>query len=183
VTGPHRHVLRSVSKTLGLAVLAAVALGSAALPDSVGASLIPNYHRLRPDLASGGQPTESGLRQLGDLGFRTIIDLRTPAEGTAAEEVAVKAAGLRYVSVPVTPETLARADVDAVVHLLGQSDRGPALLHCGSGNRAGGMWTLLLLAEGKAYADAEAEGRKIGLQSPAMIAAVRRVAAQDVTKR
>jgi hypothetical protein len=35
---------------------------------------------------------------------------------------------------------------------------------------------MLQVKKGRAYADAEAEGRKVGLQSPAMIAAVRRVA-------
>ena len=33
--------------------------------------------------------------------------------------------------------------------------------------------------EGRPYDEAEAEGRKVGLQSPAMIAAVRRVAAAE----
>ena len=175
MTASERHVLGSVSKAVGLVILATVALCAAKVPESVGGSLIPNYHRLRSDVASGGQPTEAGLRQLRDLGFETVIDLRTPSEGTAVEEAAVKAAGLRYVSVPVTPETFTRSDVDTVAKVLGESERGPVLLHCASGNRAGAVWAVLLAAEGRTYAEAEAAGRKIGLQSPAMIAAVRRV--------
>jgi len=175
----------SAPRTIAVAILAILAFCGAALatdrapvgslPESVDSSLIPSYRRIRPDLATGGTPTEAGLSRLHDLGFRIVIDLRAKAEGTAAEEAAVTAAGLRYVSVPVTPDTFRREDVEAVAKVLDDFERGPVLLHCASGNRVGGMWTVLQVLRGRAYADAEAEGRKIGLQSPAMIAAVRRV--------
>jgi uncharacterized protein (TIGR01244 family) len=145
------------------------------LPDAVDASLIPNYVRIGPALATGGRPTDAGLRRLRRLGFRVVIDLRTGAEGIAAERAAVTAAGLRYVSVPVTPESFRREDVETVAAILYDPNRGPVLLHCVSGNRAGGLWTALQVTRGRTYAAAEAEGRRIGLQSPAMIAAVRRV--------
>ena len=145
------------------------------LPEAVQPSLIPNYHRMSPDLATGGAPTEGGLRRLGDLGFQVIVDLRSPAEGTAAERTAVEASGLRYVGVPITPETFSIEQVKAVGTLLDEPGRGPVLLHCGSGNRVGAVWTVLQVLKGRVYAEAEAEGREIGLQSPAMIDAVRRV--------
>jgi len=145
--------------------------------------VIPNYHLAQPDIATGGAPTESGLPWLHALGFRIVIDLRAPTEGTAAEAVAVEAAGLRYVSVPVTPETFVRADADAVRRVIDEKDRGPVLLHCASGNRAAGVWTVIQVAKGRTYADAETEGRRLGLQSPAMVAAVRRIAAEEPAAR
>lgn len=175
----------SAPRTIAAAVLALVAFCGAAragnpasvgpLPDSVDSSLIPNYRLMRFDLATGGAPTEEGLRRLRDLGFRIVIDLRAKAEGTAAEEAAVTSAGLRYVSVPVTPDAFRSEDVEAVEKILDDPERGAVLLHCASGNRVGGMWTVLQVRAGRPYADAEAEGRKIGLQSPAMFAAVRRI--------
>jgi uncharacterized protein (TIGR01244 family) len=166
-------------------ILAAVALGGRTsavqpaadrpLPESVEPSVIPGYSLLRPDLAAAGQPTEEGLGRLRELGFRVVVDLRTPSEGTAAEEAAVKAAGLRYVSVPITPETFRREDVEAVARVIDEPGRGPALLHCATGNRVGGVWTVLQVTKGVPYEDAEAEGRRIGLRNAAMIAAVRRV--------
>jgi protein tyrosine phosphatase (PTP) superfamily phosphohydrolase (DUF442 family) len=80
------------------------------------------------------------------------------------------------VSVPITPETFRRQDVEEIASVLREPERGPVLLHCASGNRAGGVWTVLRVMEGRPYDEAEAEGRRIGLQGPAMIAAVRRVA-------
>jgi uncharacterized protein (TIGR01244 family) len=178
------HGEASTAKSIVVAILALVAFCGTApvadrtdgpLPASLDSSLIPNYRRIQPDLATGGPPTEIGLSRLHDLGFRIVVDLRTKTEGTAAEEAAVTAAGLRYVSVPVTPETFRREDVDAVAKVLDDPQRGPVLLHCASGNRAGGVWTVLQVTRGHTYAEAEAEGRAIGLQSPAMMAAVRRV--------
>jgi uncharacterized protein (TIGR01244 family) len=183
--GDRRRFLRLAPTITGVLILAAVALGgrtsavrpaaNGPLPESVKPSVIPNYSLLRPDVAAAGQPTEAGLGRLRELGFRVVVDLRVPSEGTAAEEAAVKTAGLRYVSVPVTPETFRREDVEAVARILDERGRGPVLLHCVTGNRVGGVWTVLQVTKGVPYEDAEAEGRKIGLRSPAMVAAVRRV--------
>jgi uncharacterized protein (TIGR01244 family) len=145
------------------------------VPETVEPSLLPNYTRLHSDLAAAGQPTEAGLQRLREMGFRVVIDLRAPSEGTAAEEAAVKAAGLRYVSVPVTPETFRREDVDAVARVLDERGRGPVLLHCSSSNRVGGVWAVLQSTKGLTYEEAEAEGRKAGLRSAGMITAVKRV--------
>jgi uncharacterized protein (TIGR01244 family) len=183
--GDRKRFLRLATTITGVLILAAVALGERTLavrpaadgplPESVAPSVIPNYALLRPDLAAAGQPTEAGLGRLRELGFRVVVDLRAPSEGTAAEEAAVKTAGLRYVSVPITPETFRRDDVEAVARVIDEPGRGPALLHCATGNRVGGVWTVLQVTKGVPYEDAEAEGRKIGLRSAAMIAAVRRV--------
>ena len=186
--GDRKRFVRLAATIMGGLIVALVALGgrtaavrpaaNGSLPDSVPPSVIPNYSLLTPDVAVAGQPTEAGLGQLGALGFRVVIDLRAPSEGTAAEEAAVKAAGLRYVSVPVTAETLRREDAEAVATILGERGRGPVLLHCSTGNRVGAVWTVLQVTKGVPYEDAEAEGRKIGLRSGAMVAAVRRVVDQ-----
>lgn len=186
-------VLRAAAKIAAVLIVAFVAFGGRTaagspaaegpLPESVEPSVIPNYSLLRPDVAGAGQPTEAGLRRLRELGFRIVIDLRATAEGTAAEEAAVEAAGLRYVSVPVTPETFRREDVEAVARILDKRGRGPVLLHCATANRVGGLWTALQVNKGSPYEEAEAEGRRIGLRSAAMIAAVRRVLGPEPVTR
>lgn len=186
-------MLRASVAMAGLLVLAAGAFGcrtaagrtvvDAPLPETVAPSVIPNYSLLRPDLAAAGQPTEAGLKRLRELGFRVVIDLRAPSEGTAAEEAAVEAAGLRYVSVPITPETFRRDDVEAVATVIDEPGRGPALLHCATGNRVGGVWTVLQVTRGVPWEDAEAEGRRIGLRSAAMVGAVRRVVSPQTEVR
>jgi uncharacterized protein (TIGR01244 family) len=159
---------------VALAVLAAGPLG-AQIPEAVDKAAIPNYRLIRPGLATAGQPSPEAIGRLKAMGFKTVINLRTEKEGTRAEEQAVAAAGLRYVWVPMSAETLSAADVDAVAKVLDDPAASPVLLHCASANRVGAVWTILQVRKGKSLAEAEAEGRTIGLASPAMQDAVRRV--------
>ena len=158
-----------------LAVLFAVPV-YAQVPDAVDPAAIPNYHRVRPGLATAGLPTPEGLLHLKAMGFRTVIDLRTEKEGVKAEQEAVEKEGLRYVWVPMTAATFSAADVAKVASVVDDEAAGPIVLHCATANRAGGVWAALAAAKGKSVDEAEAEGRAAGLTSPAMVEAFRRVA-------
>ena len=157
------------------ALLAAPALAGE-VPASVDPALIPNYVVIRPGLAAGGQPTAEGLKQLRAQGFKTVINLRTAAEpGLAEEEEAVKAQGLRYLHVPVSPATFRAEDVAAVKAVLEDPSMAPVLLHCATSNRVGAVWAVIESQQGKSQEQAEAEGRRVGLKGEAMLEAVRRV--------
>jgi uncharacterized protein (TIGR01244 family) len=155
---------------LGLAV---AAMGD--VPASLPAADVPNYSRLGPGLAAAGRPTPEALGKLEQWGFRTVIDLRMPAEGTAGEEAAVKALGLRYVAVPVSAASFSLKDVAAVRKVLEDPSAGPVLLHCASSNRVGAVWAVIESQRGKGLQDALAEGRRAGLRSGPMEDAVRRL--------
>jgi uncharacterized protein (TIGR01244 family) len=149
---------------------------SAEVPGTADPTAFPNYRFLRPGLATAGQPSAAGLAQLKAMGFKTVVNLRTEKEGAKEEEAMVKAAGLSYVSVPVTAETLSQKDADAVGRVIDDPAAGPVLLHCATANRVGAVWAILRVRQGKTLEEAEAEGRAIGLTSPALIEAVRKVA-------
>lgn len=161
------------------AALALVILLAGEAPESPDAAQFPDYVRIRPGVAVAGQPTAEGLARLKALGFRSVVDLRREDEaGRAEEKAAVEAAGLRYLHVPVSAGTLSRNDVNAVARVLDDSEAGPVLLHCATGNRAGGLWALAEAARGVPLEEAIADGRKAGLKSESMVEAVRRVAAE-----
>jgi uncharacterized protein (TIGR01244 family) len=167
-------------RRLAVSLTAAWALAaplSAEIPEAPDATAFPNYRIVRPGLATAGQPTSAGIAQLKAMGFKTVVNLRTEKEGAKDEESVVKAAGLAYVSVPVTAETLSQADADAVGRVLDDSLAGPVLLHCATANRVGAVWALLRVRQGRTLEEAEAEGKAIGLKSPALIEAVRKLAA------
>jgi uncharacterized protein (TIGR01244 family) len=162
-----------------LPVIAALVLSaacrSARLPEAVAPASIPAYRLLRPGLAAAGQPTPQALAKLEDMGFRTVVNLRTENEGGAGERSVVETQGLRYVWVPITPDSFSSADVDAVRKALDDPSSGPVLLHCASSNRVGAVWAVILAQRGKTLDEALAAGRAAGLASPQMEAAVRRV--------
>ena len=166
-------VLRAVA---ALAALCATVVAGA-VPLEVDPEDIPNYLRVRPDFATGGAPTAEGLARLREFGFAVVVDLRPPSGATGAERTIVEASGLRYVSVPITPETLSWADVSAVKAVVDEPARGGLLLHCASGNRVGAVWVLMEVAKGVPLEKAERAGRAVGLRSEALVEAVRRVAA------
>ncbi len=166
--------MRTASMT-AMALLATVAAW-AQVPEAMDPAAVPNYRLVRPGLAAAGQPTPETLQKLKSLGFKTVINLRTEKEGAREEEATVKAAGLSYVWVPVTPETFSLDDVRVVGKVLDDTKAGPVLLHCSAANRVGAVWAVLQVQKGKTLDEAEAEGKAIGLKSPAMIDAFRRLA-------
>src|SRR5262245_44801952 len=68
-------------------------------PDIAG---VPKFHQVNQRVYRGAQPSDAGFENLSKLGVKTIIDLRLPSEHSVAdEERVVKAAGMRYINVPM----------------------------------------------------------------------------------
>jgi uncharacterized protein (TIGR01244 family) len=166
-----------------IVVLRAAALASSpaptAAPASVDAKDIPNYHVVRPGLATAGQPSEEALGKLKALGFKTVVNLRTPGEQPGgAEEETVRAQGLRYVSVPIDTATFGAAEAAAVRAVLDDESDAPVLLHCTTANRAAAVWGVIEVQRGRAIDEVEAEAVKAGMTKAAVVKAFRRVAEQ-----
>jgi uncharacterized protein (TIGR01244 family) len=167
--------MKKTFPVLVLALGAGLATG-AGIPEKLDA---PNYQRLSPSLAVAGTPSKDALASLKAAGFRTAVDLRQPTEGVAAAREAVEAQGLRFVSVPVSPETFSLEDVKKVEAVLNDQKAAPVFLFCGSSNRVGGVLAVVEHRRGRAKEDALAEGRKAGLRSAPMEKAAVRVMDQE----
>ena len=165
-------------KPRALALAFAFALSGSGFASGIPESFdAVNYKKLSPDLAVSGKPSKEALAKLKESGFRTAIDLRLPAEGIADARAAIEAQGLTFVSVPVTPETLTKADAEKVAKVLADPKASPVLLYCASSNRVGGLLAVVEAMKGKPKDEALAEGRKAGLKSAAMTEAAERVMA------
>ena len=104
----------------------------AATSDAAG---VPNFHKINEKVYRGAQPSDEGWQTLARLGIKTVIDLRRPDEhGTEAEAAAVRAAGMRYVNIPmkgiVAPTD---AQVSKVLALFDSPEAGPVFVHCRRG--------------------------------------------------
>jgi uncharacterized protein (TIGR01244 family) len=124
---------------------------------------------------AAGQPSTEVLKKAKELGFVTAVNLRTPQEGIEADRKALEALGIRFVSVPISPGSFSLADVKAVAAVLDDPKAGPVLLYCHSSNRVGGVWAVVQALHGKSDEEALADGTKVGLKSPSMIDATKRV--------
>ena len=131
--------------------------------DKVGPA-VTKYNRLRPNIATSGPLKEGAINELKSLGFATILDLRGPDEGTDVEKKASEVAGLRYLNIPVTTTVPSDKQVAEFARIVEDAKYFPLLIHCGSANRVGAMWTLYLARQGIPISIAVDEGRTIGMQ-------------------
>ncbi|HZK82643.1 MAG TPA: tyrosine-protein phosphatase [Humisphaera sp.] len=93
---------------------------------------VPNFGMISRDVWRGGEPSAEGLRMLGTLGVKTIMDLREADESDAIP------AGVRYVRVPVSAWRADQVDVARVVELISTSPK-PVFIHCRQGRDRTGL--------------------------------------------
>jgi protein tyrosine phosphatase (PTP) superfamily phosphohydrolase (DUF442 family) len=91
---------------------------------------VPNFHQVTERIFRGGQPEVRGWPELAKIGVKTVIDLRRPGEhSTLAESLAVSAAGMRYVNVPM--DGFATPTETQLAVPLSVLDAGePVFVHC-----------------------------------------------------
>lgn len=126
-------------------------------------------HQARENLLTSGQPATSDWAPLAAQGIKTVINLRPESEMQGRDEATeVRAAGMRYIEIPVANADAVNADNARTLHaaLSVAYKDGPVLLHCASANRAGGLLALAMVTEhGMSLDDALAVGRKAGMKS------------------
>ena len=103
---------------------------------------ILNYTILSNQVAGGGAITAAQVATLPAKGYTTIINLQFEREdGVKAEIAAARAAGLTYVSIPVSGSSFTLEDAARVSKAIDAS-QGHVLLHCRTGGRVSAVWAL-----------------------------------------
>ncbi|RMB51587.1 uncharacterized protein (TIGR01244 family) [Sphingomonas sp. PP-CE-3A-406] len=93
------------------------------------------------------------VAEIAAAGFKTIVNNRPDDEDAGqpsgdAIRAAAEAAGLRYVSIPVTHAGFSHPQIDAMTQALTDSD-GPVLAYCRSGTRSCNLWALAAAKAGR----------------------------------
>lgn len=147
-----------------LILLALPAFAQAPEPPGFG---IPGAVQPEEGLLIAGQPTAKQLKAAGKAGYKTVIDLRPLTEDHGFdEEKAVRKAKMEYANIGVNPATLDAPTIKYFMTVLSNAER-PALIHCSSGNRAGGLYyAWLVLENGMPEEQAMAQAQAAGLSSP-----------------
>jgi len=112
-------------------VVGASALASArGLPEQQG---ILNFGKVSERLYRGAQPDAAGIKNLGQLGVKAIINLRLTNDLWAAEASEAQAAGILYTNIPL--RGLGRPTDEEIKQILSliQTMPGPVFVHCQHG--------------------------------------------------
>ncbi|KQO08125.1 TIGR01244 family sulfur transferase [Sphingomonas sp. Leaf242] len=93
------------------------------------------------------------VAEIAAAGFKTIVNNRPDDEDAGqpsgdAIRAAAEAAGLKYVSIPVTHAGFSHPQIDAMTQALTASD-GPVLAYCRSGTRSCNLWALAAAKAGR----------------------------------
>ncbi|TWT68707.1 beta-lactamase hydrolase domain-containing protein [Crateriforma conspicua] len=110
-----------------------------------------NRKQINDQITVSGQPSESEILALPSEGFRAVVNFRTSGEDDQPidpdqERKMVESAGMKYVHVPVSMDTISHDTVDQFRQQLEALPK-PVFAHCKSGKRAGAMTMMHVAVE------------------------------------
>ncbi len=121
-----------------------------------------------------GQPSEDDWAAYAAAGYRTVVNFRTTREGADRERDFVVANGMQYFHVPIAGPQVTVGAADAIAAIVASPANGRVLLHCSSGNRAAGAWSVYLARHrGVGVEAALAAGARAGMTKQKVRAAAR----------
>ncbi|KAB2899554.1 MAG: hypothetical protein F9K31_07345 [Dokdonella sp.] len=137
-----RVMLARITVPLAAALLGACAHTPVATRTAVAPAAL-TVHEPLPGLYTAGQPAAADWAAIRARGVDTVIDLRMPGELKDRDEAAeVRAAGLRYLSLPVDGAAGVNAANAKLLHEALRPAHGQVLVHCATSNRAGALLAL-----------------------------------------
>jgi len=115
-------------------------------------------------MMTSGTLAEDGVERLQAAGVKRIIDLRTVEEGVSQEQQQAQQAGVEYINIPIGSALPDEQQVAQFSELMASGEETLTLVHCGSGNRVGTLWSMYRIEQGVDPEMALAEGRAMGMQ-------------------
>ncbi|HTN15566.1 MAG TPA: TIGR01244 family sulfur transferase [Sphingomonadaceae bacterium] len=112
-----------------------------------------DFRKLGDGIYASPQIGVADIAQAAALGVTLVINNRPEGESedqtSGAEiEAAAHAAGMNYIAIPVTMQTLSHAKVASMAETLGEAT-GPILAYCRSGTRSTLLWSLAEAMRGR----------------------------------
>ena len=125
--------------------IAAVAMVSAQQVTKKDIAGISTFAQVETTIACGGSTKPEAIREIGKMGFKSVINLRLASEeGALVEEegAAVKAAGMNYVHLPFNMQSPDPRLIDNFIAAVTSPANTPAYVHCAAGGRAAALWMI-----------------------------------------
>jgi protein tyrosine phosphatase (PTP) superfamily phosphohydrolase (DUF442 family) len=113
----------------------------------------------------GGEPSSEGYRQIRERGVEAVVDLRSQTDKQQASADIAQELGMDYLSLPIDPKDMQPEQASLFLRFMREHQGKQVLIHCGSANRASGMYAVYLGAELGLPADKAIErARRTGLR-------------------
>jgi uncharacterized protein (TIGR01244 family) len=128
---------------------------------------ISTFAQIETTIACGGSTKPEAIREIKNMGFKSVINLRLASEeGALVEEegTVVRAAGMNYVHLPFNMQTPDPRLIDNFIAAVSAPANTPAYVHCAAGGRAAALWMIKRVkADGWTEARALEEANALGL--------------------
>ncbi|MGH9255305.1 MAG: beta-lactamase hydrolase domain-containing protein [Vicinamibacterales bacterium] len=128
---------------------------------------ISTFAQLESTIACGGSTKPEAIREIRNMGFKSVINLRLASEeGAMVEEegAVVKAAGMNYVHLPFNAQSPDPKLIDNFIAAVTAPSNTPAYVHCAAGGRAAALWMIKRVkADGWTVDRALVEANALGL--------------------
>jgi tyrosine-protein phosphatase SIW14 len=101
---------------------------------------ISHFRRITNHIYTGHQPDKADWRELKQMGFKTVLDLRGGHFHKPRERKRVEAAGMQYISMRLSGIWEPKPhQIDSVLSVLEDPARAPVFLHCKRGDDRVGL--------------------------------------------
>jgi len=125
---------------------------------------IPKLWNPQEGIYTAGQPTEEGFQQLADMGIETVINVLPERYCEPDEAAMVTSRGMLYRTLPFSTTDFKKGTIQQFAAILEKAKK-PVLIHCSTGNHAGGVWFCYrVLMEKAPVQEALTEARIIGMK-------------------
>src|SRR5262245_53215808 len=166
-------IVVTVAGVAGLVGLAGFALKGATLhAQREAVTGIRNFTRIDVSVSCGGSTEPAAAAELAKRGYKAIISLRESGESgamTSELDQAARAAGLRFIHVPVSAQSLNDGAVAAALGAMRDAGNQPVFIFDASGSRAAAILMIKrMLVDGWPEDRAYGEAVSIGLSSPTL---------------
>ena len=134
---------KQITALVSAGVFATVALLGAQQVTKEEVPGIRNLSRLETTVACAGATEVDAIPNVKKMGFVSMINLRQatePGANVPQAEAAAKAAGLKYIHIPMDAAAPDATVADRFLDAIKQPGNQPAYIHCASANRAAAMW-------------------------------------------
>jgi len=147
---------------------------------------VPRVLCLDESFATGAQPTGDAYVKAAANGFRSVLSLRTNAEGIdlISERTRVESTKMRFFNIPVNSSSPRPEQADEFRRIARDKTNHPMLVNCASANRVGAfMMIFRVVDQGWSEDKALDEAIKIGLTSDNLKKFAKDYIAQQRSKR